>query len=595
MVWQIDDEMITQRSIKLKRIRLLVFLVCIFGGFGAVLVRLFTVQVLDYKKYVDYSKNQYYQKVTFSPTRGRILDRNGGVLAMTVPMKSVFVSPPMIENKNAASVQIAKDLNMDAETVLSKLERKGHFAWIKRKAGTDEYEALKSRHIKGVMFVDEDRRFYPLKGLGSRALGFCGLDNGGLAGLEYLYDKTLAGEQVTIIAQKDAMGKIYGYGDRPPESNFEIVSTLDTSTQFLAEKAVRTAFDRYKPKAGLAVVMAVHSGEILALAEAPELDPNDYSAYPASRQKPSVVAQSYEPGSIFKIFVSASAIDAGLTYPEDKVNCENGHYTIYDKVFKEAKNEKYKIMPLKDVIAKSSNIGMIKIAQRLGDKRLYEYLRKFGFGAKTGVDLPGEITGLLRDYKAWSAVSLPSISFGQEINATPMQLVTALSVVGNEGVSVRPHLLKRVVKNGKTVMEYTSPASERIISKSAANRVLGMMRYTVTNGTGRLAQTVGYEVAGKTGTAQKFDNASRMYISDRFLSSFVALFPASKPEYAILVMFDEPMGMGWGGEVAAPVAKEIIEGIARLNGMPAQGQKRYDVNWKNVRVAANDIGRDGND
>jgi cell division protein FtsI/penicillin-binding protein 2 len=582
-----NDEMITPRSIKLKKIRLLIFTCLMFAGFGCVLLRLFNVQVLDYKRYIDYSKNQYFQKITYSPTRGRILDRNMTILAMTVPTKSVFASPSMVENKAGAAAFVARDLKMDSESVLSRLEKKGHFVWLKRKVGDEEYEALKSRHLKGIMFIDEDRRFYPLKGLGSRALGFCGLDNGGLAGLEYLYDKTLAGEQVTIVAQKDAMGKIYGFGEKPPESNFELVSTLDVATQYVAEKAVQTAFERYKPKAGLAMVMSVQTGELLAVAEAPDLDPNDYSSYPAGRQKPMTVTQSYEPGSIFKIFVSASAIDAGLASPEEKFDCENGHYEIYGKKFKEAENKKYKIMPLKDVIAKSSNIGMIKVAQRLGEKRMYDYLRKFGFGSKTGVDLPGEIPGLFRDYRTWSAVSMPSISFGQEINTTPIQLVTALSVIGNGGMSVRPHLMKKVIKDGKTVMEYAPPAPTRIISKTAASQVIEMMKYTVTNGTGRLAGSVGYEVAGKTGTAQKFDNERHVY-AERAISSFVALFPAAKPEYAVLVMFDEPMGAGWGGEVAAPVAKEIIEGIARLNAIPAQGQRRYDVDWKNFREASNE-------
>jgi cell division protein FtsI (penicillin-binding protein 3) len=580
------DEMITPRSIKLKKIRLLFFTFLMFAGFTVVVVRLFNVQILQYKRFTDYSKNQYFQKVTFSPTRGRILDRNMEPLAMTVPMKSVFATPAAVENKSGAAVMIARDLKMDSGSVLARLEKKGHFAWIKRKVGDEEYEALKSRHLRGVMFVDEDRRFYPLKGTASRAVGFCGLDNSGLSGLEYLYDKTLSGEQVTIIAQKDATGKIYQYGEKPPESNFELVSTIDINTQFVAEKAVRKTFERYQPKSALAVVMDVRYGDILAMAEYPELDSNDFASFPSSSQKSLTVTQSYEPGSTFKIFVSAAAIDAGLTSPEEKIDCENGHFVMYGKTFKEAKSKHYQIMPLKDVIAKSSNIGMIKVGQKLGDKRLYEYMRKFGFGEKTGVDLPGEISGLLRPYHSWSAVSLPSISFGQEINTTPIQLVTALSVLGNGGMSVKPHLLKMILKDGKVVKEYSPPPSKRIISQSAAEQVIGMMRYTVTDGTGKMAGIQGYEIAGKTGTAQKFDNEHGIYITDRAISSFVALFPANRPVYAVLVVFDEPLGMGWGGEVAAPVAREIIDGIARHSGMPANNQLRYTVDWKNFRVSS---------
>jgi cell division protein FtsI (penicillin-binding protein 3) len=580
------DEMITSRSIRLKKIRIVIFSFVMLASFLLVVARLFTVQVLDYKKYTEYSKGQYLQKVNFSPTRGRILDRNMATLAMSVPMKSVFVLPPMVENKQMVAAILAKDLDLDREQLLSRLEKKGHFAWVKRKIRDDEYETLKARKLRGVNFVPEDKRFYPLKGVASHALGFCGLDNSGLAGLEYLYDKTLSGQQVTIIAQRDAMGKIYGYGEKPPDSNYEVVSTLDLNTQFAAEKAVRTAYARYKPKSAIAIVMDVKNGELLALAEAPEMDSNNYLAYSESSQKALSVGQSYEPGSTFKIFIAAAALDAGLTNMDERFNCENGRYEIGGRSFKEARNMKYGFMPLKDVIAKSSNIGMIKVAQKLGEKRMYDYMRRFGFGEKTGVDLPGEIPGLLRDFTLWSQFSMPSMSFGQEINVTPMQLVTALSMIGNGGMSVKPHLLKKVIKNGAVVMEYAPPLPKRVISESAAEEMIEMMRYTVTNGTGKLAGIKGYDVAGKTGTAQKFDNERGTYIADRAIASFAALFPADNPLYAVLVMLDEPLGQGWGGEVAAPIAKAIIEEIARQNGIPAATQRKYDVDWKNFRAAS---------
>ncbi len=579
------DEMITPRSIRLKKIRIMVFMLLLFAGFGAVLARLFNVQILHYKRYVDYSKSQYYQKVVFSPTRGRILDRNMETLAMTVPMKSVFATPTNMDNKAGAAAIIARELGMDYRSVLARLEKRAHFAWIRRKVGDAEYESLKSRGLRGVMFVDEDKRFYPLGGVASRVLGFCGLDNSGLAGLEYLYDKSLAGDQVTLIAQKDAAGRIFQYPEKPPESNFDLVSTIDVRTQYDAEKAVRKVFDRYKPKSAIAVVMEVRTGDLLAVAELPGMDSNDYASYPTSSQRPLTVTQSYEPGSTFKIFVSAAAIDSGAASPDEKFDCEDGRFELYGKTFKEAENKKYQVMLFWDVFAKSSNIGMIKVAQKLGEKRLYEYLRKFGFGDRTGVDLPGEITGILRPYQSWSGSSLPSIAFGQEVNATPIQLVTALSVVGNGGMSVRPHLMKMILKDGRVVEEYSAPEPKRVVSKSAADQVIRMMRYAVTNGTGKLVAIPGYDIAGKTGTAQKFDNERRVYMSDRAISSFAALFPANRPEYALLVVVDEPMGAGWGGEVAAPVVREIIEAVTRRDGIPAEGQLQYVVDWKNFRVS----------
>jgi len=449
---------------------------------------------------------------------------------------------------------------------------------------------VKSRHLRGISFVPEDRRFYPQKGLASRLVGFCGLDNNGLAGLEYLYDKTLAGEQMTIIAQRDATGKIYGYnGEKMPENNFELVSTIDSNVQYIAEKAVKNVFRLYQPKAALAIVMDVNTGEVLAAAEMPDLDPNDYSAYPQARQRAISVTQSFEPGSTFKMFVAAAAMEEKVASPEMEFDCENGRYEMYDKehpkVVREAEGHKYGIMSLRDIIAKSSNIGMIKVTQSLSEKKLYEYLRQFGFGSRTGIDLPGEVSGSLRDYRTWSAFSKPTISFGQEVNVTSIQLVTALSVLGNGGMSVKPHLLKQVFKNGVQVMEYAPPPPHRIVSQSTAQKVVEMMHYTVTNGTGKMAQVSGFEVAGKTGTAQKFDNEHARYAENKTLASFIALFPAKKPAYAILVVVDEPIGTGWGGEVAAPVAKEIISGLALYYGRPAEGQRRYDVEWNAVQAA----------
>ncbi|MBI5177821.1 MAG: penicillin-binding protein 2 [Nitrospinae bacterium] len=582
----LNGEAATPRTAKYKKLRLLITTLLVFFGFVAVLGRLFYVQLVDYKRYTEYSRNQYSQRINFSATRGRILDRNQVPLALTVPMKSVFASPSMVDNRSTTAILLAHDLGLDPEAVRAKLEKKGHFAWIKRKVTEEQFLAVKSRHFRGVSFVGEDRRFYPQKGLAARLVGYCGLDNNGLAGLEYLYDRTLAGEQVTIIAQKDAMGKIYGYnGEKAPESNFELVATLDSNMQFLAEKALRNVVARYQPKAAIAIVMDVHKGDVLAAAELPEMDSNDYLAYPMAMHRPMSVTQNFEPGSTFKVFVAAAAIEEGLTTPEEMFDCENGQYTLYDKVIREAQGHKYGVMPLKEVIAHSSNIGMIKVAQKLGERRLYDYMRRFGFGKRTGIDLPGEVNGSLRDYHSWSALSLPSISFGQEINVTPMQLATALSVLGNGGMAVRPHLLKQVLKDGKVVMEYESPEPRRIVSRDTAEKVVGMMRFAVTNGTGKLAEVPGFQVAGKTGTAQKYYSDRGAYAADKVMSSFAALFPAQQPRFSVLVMVDEPVGSGWGGEVAAPAAKEIIAGIARYYGMPAEGQRRYEVDWKAVRRA----------
>ena len=579
------NDIFTAKSIKFKKLRLLIAGALVFVFFAAVVARLGYVQLYDYGRYTEYSKNMYVSKVTFSPTRGRILDRNMVPLALSVPMKSVFAQHSAVKEKRAAAILLGRDLGMSPDYVSQKLDRHGHFAWLKRKVGEDVYEAVKARHLKGVSFVSEDQRFYPMRTLAGRVVGFCGLDNNGLAGLEHLYEKTLSGEQVIIVANRDATGRIYGYrGEKHPDSNFELVTTLDSNIQYIAEKTVKAAYARYEAKAALAMVMDVESGEVLAMAEQPDIDLNDPQAYP-SRHRALSVTQTYEPGSIFKVFVAASAINDGLTTPDELYDCENGHYTIYDRVIREAHNEKYGVMPLKDVIAKSSNIGMIKLAGKMGPKRMHEYLRKFGFGERTMIDLPGEVDGLLRDYRQWSGVSLATISFGQEVMTTPVQIAAALAVIGNGGHSVRPHFMRQALKDGRVVMEYRQPAPVQVIGSSAARQTLDMMRYAVTDGSGKLAQVPGYEIAGKTGTAQKFDREQGHYSNEKPLSSFMALFPAGKPRYAVLIMVDEPKGAGWGGQVAAPMARDIIRGMTLYLGMPATGQRRYEVEWGGVRRA----------
>ena len=579
------DDIFTAKSIKFKKLRLFIAGAFVFVFFAAVIGRLGYVQLYDYGRYTEYSKNMYITKVTFFPTRGRILDRNLTPLALSVPMKSVFAQPSAVKDKRAAAIMLGRDLGVSPDYIYQKLDRHGHFSWLKRKMDDEAYEAVKARHIKGVSFISEDQRFYPQHTLASRVVGFCGLDNDGLAGLEYLYEKTLAGEQVTLLAHRDATGRIYGYnGEKRPDNNFELVTTIDSNIQHIAEKTVKAAYDKYEAKAALAVVMDVENGEVLAMAEQPGLDLNDPQAHPA-RHRSLSVTQTYEPGSIFKVFVAAAAINDGLTAPDELYDCEKGRYEVYDRVIREAENHKYGVMPLRDVIAKSSNIGMIKVAGKMGPKRMYENLRRFGFGEKTMIDLPGEMNGHLADYRRWSGVSLAAISFGQEVMTTPVQIAAALAVIGNGGHSVRPHFMKQMLKDGRVVMEYRQPPHTQVIGASAARQVLDMMHYTVMNGTGKLAQVPGFEIAGKTGTAQKFDREAKHYSNEKPLSSFVALFPVKKPRYAILVMVDEPKGAGWGSEVAAPMARDIIRGTALYMGMPASGQRSYEVEWGGVRRA----------
>jgi len=567
-------------EVKYKRLRLSIIGSGIALFLLVVVGRLYFLQIIEHEKYADYSRGQYFQKVQITQTRGKILDRNGTPLAISVPTRSVFAHPAKVDNKQETAKILSSALNLSYADIFKKLKSNKNFVWIKRKVSDKEFGSIDWKSMDGVSTLGEDKRFYPHGTLAARAIGFTGIDSQGLAGLEYRYDRLLRGERAVFIAKKDALGRLYGYADgRDPNKRSEIITTIDANIQFAAEKSIKRAYEKYSAKSAVAIVMAVKTGEILAMAEEPEFNPNSFASYGAERYKSISVSESLEPGSIFKIFTAASALDSGVASPEDKFDCENGRFVIGEETIREADGKKFNQLTFSEIVAHSSNIGAIKIAQRIGRRRFYDYIRAFGFGSKTGVDLPGEAIGLFKYYKGWSYMSLPSMSFGQEITATPIQLITAISAIGNGGVMVSPHIMEEVVQNGKIIRKFKAPLYRRVISSHSAKETIEMLRFAVTDGTGKRADLVGYDMAGKTGTAQKYDFKAKKYSKDRFTGSFMGLFPAGNPKFAILVLVDEPSGKGYGGVVAAPVVKEIAKATARTLGIPAKDDAKYLVNW----------------
>ncbi|MFQ5431043.1 MAG: peptidoglycan D,D-transpeptidase FtsI family protein [Nitrospinota bacterium] len=571
-------------AVKYKKMRIAVTGGCIMFLFAVVVARLYYIQILQHELYASYSRGQYLQKVRYNPTRGKILDRNMTPLAITVPMQSVFASPYKVKDKPVTASILAEALEMDSASVLDKLEKGKNFVWIKRRVEPSQYRSLHAMKIPGISFLTEDRRSYPQKTLAARTIGFCGTDNQGLAGLEYLYDKILLGSPDILIAKKDALGRIYGFADgHAPRERYEMVITIDSNIQYIVEKLIRKAHEKYNTKAALAVVMAAATGEILALAEQPDFDPNSFSSYPLSRFKSLAVTQSYEPGSIFKVFLAASALDAGVASPDDEFDGQNGSLRVGGKTIHEANGRGFGMMTFSEIIWRSSNIGAIKVARELGEKRFYQYIKRLGFGRRSGIDLPGEASGLVRHYDDWSALSLPSMSFGQEINVTPIQLITALSVIGNGGLSVKPHFFKQLIRNNVVIRDYPPHKPRRIISSIAARQTIDMMRMAVEKGTGKPAMIKGYDIAGKTGTAQKFDKELERYSREKYLASFLALFPANDPVISVLVMLDEPDGPVSGGRMAGPIARDIIVASANYLGIPSSVDTTYEVNWDGLR------------
>ena len=345
--------------------------------------------------------------------------------------------------------------------------------------------------------------------------------------------------------------------------------TLDEVIQFIAEYHLTKQVEKYKADSGMAVVMDPNSGEIYAMANVPQFNPNNYNKFAPETRKNNIVVSSYEPGSIFKPIVAAAALDKGIAQPHDKFFCENGSFKIGGKNIGEASGHKFGSLSVQEIIAKSSNIGAIKIAQKLGKDSFYEYIRKFGFGEKANIRLPGVSSGLLGKRNNWNERSLASISFGQEIAVTPLQMVVALSAIANGGILMEPHITKALMRDGKIIKENKPKKIRRVISEKTSQQMMEILKLVVESGTGKKAAIEGFEVAGKTGTAQKYIAEIQSYSKTEFISSFIGYAPAHAPRLAILVMIDNPKGLHWGGVVAAPVFLEIAKKSLRHLNVPS--------------------------
>ncbi|MCH7778641.1 MAG: penicillin-binding protein 2 [Gemmatimonadetes bacterium] len=426
--------------------------------------------------------------------------------------------------------------------------------------------------LVGVGFIAETKRYYPKRKLAASTLGFVGLDNQGLAGIEHFHHAVLKGRVQRTVLEKDARGRFLWTTANAQDLNpgkQDVVLALDEVIQFIAERELNRQVKEYRAKSGLAIVMDPFSGAVYAMASAPEFNPNNYAAYPPHIWRNDAVASAFEPGSIFKPIVAAASLEEGLAGPDDIFFCENGSYQIGKSRISEASNHQFGWLTLRSIIAKSSNIGAIKIAQRLGNRRFYDYIRKFGFGRRLGVDLPGEASGTLRSIRQWSGLSLASISFGHEISVTPIQMVSAIAAIANGGVLIRPRLTQAILKNGVLDRTFEPEALQTVLSEETSRQMINILKSVVKTGTGAKAAIPGFEVAGKTGTAQKIDPKTQTYSKTKYLASFVGFVPADAPRLVILVMIDEPQKTYWGGEVAAPVFQRIARKTLRYLHIPS--------------------------
>ncbi len=542
-----------------------VALVCM----GAVFGRLGYLQLFRHSEFMARAQRQQQRVIEITPKRGAIYDRNMHPLAMSIPVDSAFAVPAELGDQQLAARLLSGVLGIPSEVLEARLESSHSFVWIARKLPPDKKEAVEALNLKGVYFQKENQRIYPKRDLASHVLGFVDLDEKGLGGIEYELDSQIRGKSEKIIVMADARQRWFDGGEAQRERGANVMLTLDEKIQYIAERELTVAIAKTHAMAGTVMVMNPNTGEILALANWPKFNPNAANEASAEARMNRAVAALYEPGSTFKLITLAAAFDQGITRPGEVFDCENG--AVYVAGHRIRDHKPFGMLNVAGILAQSSDVGAIKIALRLGAPKFYEYIRAFGFGQPTGVDLPGESKGLLRRLENWSAVSIGSISMGQEVGVTPIQLISAVSAIANGGMLCKPHVIAEL-RRGEQVLPaegVMAPAEpRRVIRPETAATLRRLMEGVLLNGTGPLARLDGWTAAGKTGSAQKIDPATGRYSRTQLIASFTGFAPISNPAVTILVSLDSPVGQHEGGQVAAPVFKRIAEQVLPYLDVP---------------------------
>jgi cell division protein FtsI (penicillin-binding protein 3) len=536
-----------------------------------VAARLVQVQLVRHDDYVARAQRQQERTLELSPVRGSILDARGRVLAESVVAESVYADPQAVIDPRATARALAAipALHLNARDVEAKLSGGGAFAWVARQLPVEVAAEVKRLRLPGIYALEEHRRSYPRAMLAANVVGYVGLDGEGLAGVEHSLDSLVHGRPGRVTLLRDARKGIYlvgGEGANRAVDGNDVVLTVDSVVQFIAERALAKAVDEQRAVGGSAIVMDPSSGAILAMASLPTFDPNRFRDFATIAWRNRNVQDIYEPGSTFKIITASAGLEEGVVTPSQILDCGNGSIQIANVEIHEHGGNRYGLLTFEDVMVHSSNVGAVRVGLALGQDRFYRYIRKFGFGERTGVELPGETVGMLRRTDHWSEVSNASIAFGQEVGVTPLQLLTAVATVANSGMRVAPHIVERVVDSGgRVIAQPQRPAPVRVISERTAAILNEILKAVVARGTGSGAALPEHVVAGKTGTGQKAIRGG--YSADKTVASFAGYVPADRPRLAILVVVDEPKLSQYGGTVAAPVFKEIAESTLRYLGV----------------------------
>jgi cell division protein FtsI (penicillin-binding protein 3) len=584
------------------------WLICSFFALWALAItfRLFWLQVVHHSDYVERAQKQQQRTFEVAPRRGILYDRNMRELAMTVQVDSIYAVPNEIDDKDkpalahrlASLVHIDPADNQTSESQIAKRLADGRgFAWVARRVTPEVSQRVRALNLDGVYFQKEFQRFYPNTETAAQVLGYVGMDDNGLGGLEQKFDSRLHGTSGQMLTAVDARRHVLGSIEREPQPGQNLQLTIDSNIQYMAESALDHAMDKTHADNGTIVVQDVHTGQILALAIRPTFNPNDFRHTTPKLLKNHAVSDVYEPGSVFKLVTYSSAIDSQVAKPDDLVDCQGGQITLAGRVIHDDKSDRgMGVVTVATALARSSDVAAVKMALKVGPDRFYQYMRAFGFGSRTGVELPGETRGLLRPTNKWNGSSIGSLAIGQEVGVTPVQLVSMVSTIANGGTYLPPRILLAPPTNSQGVAapqvarpfraneDLSDPlpdGAHRVISELSAAQMRKMMEGVVLYGSGKPAQLNGYSSGGKTGTAQKIDPVTHLYSKTMHIASFAGIAPVNNPAIAVAVIIDNPKGaLYYGTEVSAPVFAEVAQQVLEYLGVP------HDIDVRSPKAPA---------
>jgi cell division protein FtsI (penicillin-binding protein 3) len=559
---------------------------------GIIMLRLGWLQVVRHSDFVRRAAMQQQRTFEVAPRRGVLYDRNLRELAVTVQVDSVYAVPSELgDNRGSAAEILAEIVHSDAkdnftskQQMLARFNASRNFAWVARRVDTATADRVRELNLKGIYFQKEFKRFYPNNDLAAQVLGYVGTDDKGLGGLELRFDDDMHGEPGHVLTAVDAKRHVLGSEENQPQPGENLVLTIDANIQYMAERALDAQMEKMKALHGTVVVQDPHTGQILALAISPRFNPNDSRHMEPGSLTDLAVSDVYEPGSTFKLVTYSAALDAAGVQPTDMVDCEGGQMTMYGRTLHDDKSDGHLgLVTVQHALERSSDVGAAKMALKVGNQKFYDYMRAFGFGDRSGIELPSETRGLLRNPKKWGATSILSMAIGQEVGVTPVQLVTMVSTIANGGVYMPPHILLQSTDQMKgdprlqpvgfrpsnQLPDKLPDGAHRVIKEMTSGKMRMMMQAIVVEGTGRKGALNGYSAGGKTGTAQKIDVATHTYSHTKLVASFAGFAPVSNPAISIAVVIDTPtVGTRYGAETSAPVFAEVAQQVLEYLGVP---------------------------